>query len=153
MLGGRRGHIAAFDWQTKALTCEISAGESVHAVQWLHTENLFAVAQKKWTYVYDNQGIEIHCVKKMDHVTQLEFLPYHMLLCGASDRGGLSWLDVSVGKMVTETWTKMGSLQVNQPLYSNSTFCTSIGDVPKPSISSACVRPLAGHGDNVDAEH
>jgi len=112
VLGGRRGHIAAFDWQTKALTCEISAGESVHAVQWLHTENLFAVAQKKWTYVYDNQGIEIHCVKKMDHVTQLEFLPYHMLLCGASDRGGLSWLDVSVGKMVTETWTKMGSLQV-----------------------------------------
>ena len=63
------------------------------------------------------QGIEIHCVKKMDHVTQLEFLPYHMLLCGASDRGGLSWLDVSVGKMVTETWTKMGSLQVEVQLY------------------------------------
>ena len=63
------------------------------------------------------QGIEIHCVKKMDHVTQLEFLPYHMLLCGASDRGGLSWLDVSVGKMVTETWTKMGSLQVQVQFY------------------------------------
>lgn len=112
LLGGRRGHIAAFDWTTKALTCEISAGESVHAVQWLHTENMFAVAQKKWTYVYDNQGIEIHCIKKMDHVTQLEFLPYHMLLCGASDRGGLTWVDVSVGKIVTETWTRLGSLQV-----------------------------------------
>ena len=68
---------------------------------------------------FANQGIEIHCVKKMDHVTQSEFLPYHMLLCGASDRGGLSWLDVSVGKMVTETWTKMGSLQVNNLIKNN----------------------------------
>ena len=70
------------------------------------------------------QGIEIHCVKKMDHVTQLEFLPYHMLLCGASDRGGLSWLDVSVGKMVTETWTKMGSLQVARHLQKDK-ICTN----------------------------
>ena len=112
LLGGRKGHVAAFEWTSKALMCEINTMESVHDVQWLHTENLFAVAQKKWTYIYDNQGIEVHCVKKMDHVSMLEYLPYHFLLVGGSERGGLTWLDVSVGKIVTETWTKMGSLDV-----------------------------------------
>ena len=112
VIGGRRGHIAAFDWNTKALMCEINAMESVHSVTWLHTENLLAAAQKKWTYVYDNQGVEIHCIKKMNNISRLEYLPYHFLLTGASDNGHLMWLDVSMGKIVKDTYTKLGRLDV-----------------------------------------
>lgn len=80
LLAGRKGHVATMDWREGKLGCELQLGETVRDAKWLHNNQLFAVAQKKYVYIYDGAGVEIHCLKKHIEVTNMEFLPYHYLL-------------------------------------------------------------------------
>ncbi|KAF9212335.1 Small subunit (SSU) processome component [Podila verticillata] len=88
LIGGRKGHVAAFDWQGGNLACELQLRETVRDVTygskfcqcdplWLHNETMFAVAQKK----YGNTGY-------------------------------LKYQDTSTGNLVAEHRTKQGKCDV-----------------------------------------
>lgn len=80
LLAGRKGHVATMDWRAGKLGCELQLGETVRDAKWLHNNQYFAVAQKKYVYIYDHSGMELHCLDKHVEPTHLEFLPYHFLL-------------------------------------------------------------------------
>lgn len=111
LLGGKKGHVASIDWRLGALDCELFLNETVHAVQYFHSHQYFAVAQKKYTFIYDQSGLELHRLKQHLENTLLDFLPYHFLLVGAGHSGSLKYHDVSTGVLVSELRTKLGPTQ------------------------------------------
>jgi U3 small nucleolar RNA-associated protein 7 len=108
LMGGRRGHISMMDWKEKSLITEFSITDRVRDVQFLQDEKLFAVAQKKYTYIYDNSGLEIHCLKHHIEPKFLDYLPYHFLLITATMRGHLKYQDITTGEIVSEMKSKKG---------------------------------------------
>uniref|UniRef100_A0A0N5AI28 WD_REPEATS_REGION domain-containing protein n=1 Tax=Syphacia muris TaxID=451379 RepID=A0A0N5AI28_9BILA len=160
LIGGKKGHIAAFDWLTKKLVLENNVMESVRDVQWLHVETMFAVAQKRWTYIYDNQGVELHCLKILHDTKRLEFLPRHFLLVAGANTSFLSYVDVSMGKLVQSFPTRQGPLDVmcqnpNNAIihtgHSNGTVQLWSPNVREPLVKmlahSCSVRGVAVDGD------
>lgn len=95
--------------------------------RWLHNETLFAAAQKKYVFIYDNTGLEIHRLKNHIDVNKMDFLPYHYLLTTVvsyrfvgpkvealkvwkqGNAGYLKYHDTSTGRLVVELRTKLGA--------------------------------------------
>ena len=105
LLGGEKAaQLAGFDWQTGKLRFEMNLeeGEIVHDVTWLQNETFFAAAQKKYVYVYDHAGREVHRLKQHSTAERLNFLPYHFLLTSTSRDGHLRYTDVSMGSLVAD---------------------------------------------------
>lgn len=108
LLGSQKGHLAQMDTLRMKLTCEFHANDLVRDISFLHNDSLFATAQKKHLYIYDNTGAEAHCIRTIPEPRKMEFLPYHFLLSCVSGNGLLTYHDVTVGKQVSTHRTKQG---------------------------------------------
>ncbi|PKI85584.1 putative U3 small nucleolar RNA-associated protein 7 [Malassezia vespertilionis] len=150
LLGGRKGHLAAFDWQTGKLSCEIQVRETVRDVCWLHNQTFFAAAQKKYTYIYDQNGIEIHKLKDHIEVERMQFLPYHFLLATVGKAGYLKYQDTSTGQIVASHRSGLGACQTmsQNPLTAVIQLGHANGTVGlwTPNMPTAALQLLAHRG-------
>lgn len=146
-LAGRKGHVATFDWQSGRLHSELQLGETVRSIKWLHDESFYAVAQKKYVYIYDKDGLEVHQLRQHLEVNQMEFLPYHFLLATVGNPGYLKYHDTSTGQLVAEHRTKLGSCNVMAQNHHNGFIHLGHqnGTVTlwSPSVSQAQIKLLA----------
>ncbi|KAM0686978.1 WD repeat-containing protein 46 [Conglomerata obtusa] len=115
LLNSCSGSLSMFDTKTKNLHFEINVGEHINDATFLHNELFVAASQKKNVYIYDNSGREIHCIRKLKGVKEMTYLDYHFLLVNSSYEGMLSYLDTSIGKIVSkiDTNVKPSCLQKN----------------------------------------
>ncbi|KAI3855972.1 hypothetical protein MKX03_024930 [Papaver bracteatum] len=149
-MAGRKGHIAIIDTQTLKQIKEFQVRETVRDVAFFHNELYFAAAQKKYTYIYNNHGIELHCLKEHGAVQKLQFLRNHFLLATINKFGQLRYQDVTTGFMVSNFRTGLGRCDVMQvnPFNAVVGLGHSCGKVTmwKPTSAVPLVKMQCHHG-------
>ncbi|KAH7431942.1 hypothetical protein KP509_08G074800 [Ceratopteris richardii] len=150
VFGGRRGHLATIDWKSTHLVSELQVAETTRDVKFLHNELFFAAAQKKYVYIYDKKGTEIHCLKEHTFPLKLEFLPHHFLLVSVDKFGSLRYQDTSTGLMVAQHRTHLGRCSVLRmnPYNAVVGLGHNNGSVTmwSPNMSKPLVTLLCHHG-------
>jgi U3 small nucleolar RNA-associated protein 7 len=84
LLAGRKGHLAVVDRPRLSMVCEVQVRETTRDACFLHNETMFAAAQKKYVYIYDKRGIEVHCLKvggKQSIVNVLFYCSNNKIFC------------------------------------------------------------------------
>ncbi|KAE9394392.1 WD40 repeat-like protein, partial [Gymnopus androsaceus JB14] len=97
---------------TGAVHSELQLGETCRDVVFLQDHSFYAVAQQKYAFIYDRDGVEIHKLKAHISPLRLEFLPYHWLLASVGSAGYLKYQDTSTGQLVAEHRTALGACSV-----------------------------------------
>ncbi|KAL5569503.1 hypothetical protein UlMin_026078 [Ulmus minor] len=111
-VGGQKGHLAIVDAKNMNLVKEFQVRETIRDVVFLHNENFFAAAQKKYPYIYNQKGTELHCLKEHGAVLRLQFLKNHFLLASINKFGQLHYQDITMGGMVGNCRTGLGRTDV-----------------------------------------
>ncbi|KAG0660045.1 Small subunit (SSU) processome component [Monosporozyma unispora] len=150
LISGRKGHVASMEWRKGELRAELNLNESCYAATYLQNEQYFALAQKKYTFIYDHEGVELHRLKQHVEARHLEFLPYHYLLATAGETGFLKYQDVSTGQLVSELRTQLGptTSMTQNPYNAVMHLGHSNGTVTlwTPSMPQPLVKLLSGRG-------
>ncbi|KAG1331430.1 U-box domain-containing protein 72 [Cocos nucifera] len=150
LVGGRKGHLAMIDMISMDLIKEFQVRETVRDVVFLQNEQFFAVAQKKYPYIYNRDGTEIHCLKEHGAPLKLQFLNKHFLLVSVNKFGHLHYQDVSTGEMIANYRTGLGRTAVMKANPFNAVIGLghSGGKVTmwKPTSSKPLVTMLCHHG-------
>lgn len=149
-VAGRKGHLAVVDLKNMGVIKEFQVRETVRDVAFLHNELFFAAAQKKYPYIYNRDGTELHCLKEHGAVLKLQFLKNHFLLATINKFGQLHYQDVTTGLMVGNYRTGLGRSDVLQVNPFNGVVASghSNGTISmwKPTSAAPLVKMLCHHG-------
>jgi U3 small nucleolar RNA-associated protein 7 len=109
VLGGSKGDLSVVDCLRNESLGQVHVNETVRDVTFLHNETMFAAAQRKHIFIYDQNGMEIHRLRSHVQPARIQFLPYHFLLSSVGQGGWLKYQDTSTGQLVAEHRTKLGA--------------------------------------------
>ncbi|CAI9091236.1 OLC1v1026204C1 [Oldenlandia corymbosa var. corymbosa] len=149
-LAGRKGHFVILDMKSMHIIRDFQVRETVRDVVFLHNELFFAAAQKKYPYIYNQDGIELHCLKEHGPVEKLQFLQNHFLLATINKSGQLRYQDVTTGEIVGNLRTGQGRSNVMEVNPFNGVVAVghSRGSVSmwKPTTAAPLVKMLCHQG-------